>query len=88
MIGKLLGFLDLFAAAIIILFHFSIIPGKIAFIAAIYLIGKALLFLGDFFSVIDGIVGIYILLMFIIKIPLISMMMAGYLILKSIWSMM
>jgi len=38
-------------------------------------------------SFIDGIVGIYVILMLIFKFPPITMICAGYLIIKGIWSM-
>ncbi len=39
------------------------VPDHIVMAFAFYLLLKAILFFGDFFSVIDGIVGIYMLLM-------------------------
>lgn len=56
-----LGILDLFAAILLLLFHFGIIPPRVAFTAAIYLIGKGIAFPKDLASMIDFIVGLYML---------------------------
>jgi hypothetical protein len=60
-----LGIIDLLAAILLLLFHFSLIPGRVAFIAAIYLIGKGVAFPKDIASMIDFIVGVYMLGMII-----------------------
>ncbi len=56
-----LGLIDLMAAVMMLLFHFDILPGKVAFTAAIYLIGKGVAFPKDFASMVDFLVGIYLL---------------------------
>lgn len=61
---KLLGFIDLIAAFVFILVQWNI-GMKIAVIAAIYLIVKSLLFIGDIASVIDLIAGIYLILVLV-----------------------
>ena len=56
-----LGLIDLLAAALMLLFHFEVIPGRLAFTAAIYLIGKGIAFPKDLASMIDFLVGLYVL---------------------------
>jgi hypothetical protein len=85
---KLLGLLDIFAAVIIVLFHFKIIHNPLVLSMAFYLIFKAMIFFGDAFSIVDGIVGLYMLFMIIHSVELLSFVFAIYLILKGITSIM
>ncbi len=82
-----MGFLDITCAVIIILYQYSVIPFHIVLAGAAFLILKAILFFGDFFSIIDGIIGIVMLLMFFIRIETVSFIALGYLVLKGLWSM-
>ena len=59
---KLLGIMDLIIALIFILVQWDI-GLKYAVIAAIYLIVKGIIFLSEFMSKIDLLLGVYILLM-------------------------
>ena len=60
-----LGLIDLLAGVMLLLFHFGIIPGKLAFTAAIYLIGKGIAFPKDLASMVDFAVGLYMIGMII-----------------------
>ncbi len=61
MIVKLLGLIDLLAAVFIILLRFNI-GNKIAFVIAIILLIKSIIFLTSFTSWIDIISGIFLIL--------------------------
>ena len=87
MISKILGILDLFIAIGILLFQYNLIPYQVIISLSLYLIIKTIIFFGDFFSIVDGIVGLYMLLMAIFRIELISYIFIIYLIIKGIWSM-
>jgi hypothetical protein len=86
MIGKIMGFIDIFAGIIMLLAQFGIVKGYILFSLGLYLIIKFIMFFGDFMSVIDGIVGIYLILMLLVTFSAISILFAAYLIIKGIWS--
>jgi hypothetical protein len=87
MLGKILGFADLFTGIMVVLFQYNIIPGQLVFSLAFYLILKAIIFFGDFMSMIDGIAGLYMLLMLLLKIEVVSVIFAIYLTLKGLWSL-
>lgn len=62
---KFLGIADLVAASMLILLHIDYVNARIALSGAFYLIGKGIMFRGDFASVVDAVGGIYIILMVI-----------------------
>ncbi len=82
MLGKFLGILDLGAALCIFLFQFGIYSRQIVFSMAAYLLIKAILFIGDALSIVDGIVGIYMLVMMLFNIQFLSIIALIYLGLK------
>jgi len=57
-----MGMLDLISALVLILIHFDIIGWKLGFVVALYLFIKAYAFKGDIASILDGVCGIYVLL--------------------------
>jgi len=71
----------------ILLFQYTLIPYSFAFIPACYLLIKCVIFFGDFLSIIDGMIGLYIFLMIIAKIEFVSYLFIVYLALKGIVSM-
>ena len=87
MMTKLLGFFDMVAAIVMVLYQYDVTGFRIVLSFAAYLILKGIIFFGDLFSVIDGIVGIYMIIMFFIHSSTVTWIFAIYLILKSIWSM-
>lgn len=87
MIVKFLGFLDLLAAGVMILYFFEIIPYKFVLSLGLYLIFKAIMFFGDFLSFLDGVVGLYMLLMFFWTPGIITTIFSVYLIIKSLLSL-
>jgi len=86
MLSKILGFVDFATAVVIILFQYNIVPVQLVISLSLYLIIKAIVFFGDFMSILDGIVGLYMLLMFLFKPEVISIIFAVYLTIKGIWS--
>jgi len=87
MIVKLMGVLDLFTALIIVLFQFQTIHNPLIISLGFYLIMKAIIFFGDIFSIIDGIVGLYILFMIVWPIEILSFICVGYLAIKGFSSL-
>jgi hypothetical protein len=82
MVSEILGVLDIAAAIIIFLVNVNVVKFTLAAIFAAYLIIKAIIFFGDFLSIIDGLVGIYILLMFTVRIDVLTVICVMYLIAK------
>ena len=60
-----LGLLDVFSAAGMVFLHFGWIDGRLAASGATYLIGKGLAF-RDFASIMDAVIGVYIVGMWIL----------------------
>lgn len=89
MIIKLLGFLDLLAALLVILVQHDAYSGwRLPLVCFIYLAIKAYAFKGDIVSMIDGLAGIYfIFLMFDLKTVIISYIIIIYLIQKAVVSL-
>ncbi len=87
MIVKLMGILDIFTALVIVLFQYKMIHNPLIVSLGLYLIIKAIMFFGDFFSIIDGIAGLYMLFMIIVSIETATFIVAGYLTIKGISSL-
>lgn len=87
MIVKLMGVLDLFTALIIVLFQYKMIHNPLIVSLGFYLIMKAVIFFGDVFSIIDGVVGLYMLFMIIWPVELVSFICVGYLAIKGFSSL-
>jgi len=87
MIAFILGLLDILTGISIALFEFGAVPGRIIFSLSFYLIIKAIVFFGDFMSIVDGIIGLYMMLMLIINIEIVSWLFVVYLVLKGISSL-
>lgn len=87
MLGKILGFLDLTAGICIVLMQLNFMYAQLMVSLALYLILKAIIFFGDSMSIIDGIVGLYMLLMLTFRIELVSIIFSIYLVIKGLWSM-
>jgi hypothetical protein len=87
MIVKLMGVLDIFTALIIILFQFKMIHNPLIVSLGFYLLMKAIIFFGDFFSVMDGVVGLYMLFMIAWPLEILSFIVAGYLVIKGFSSL-
>ncbi len=63
MIIKLFGLLDLFSALFILLFHLGAIGVKLPILVVMYLGFKVILYRGDFASILDGAVTIFVIAM-------------------------
>jgi hypothetical protein len=87
MLVKLLGFLDFASAIIIAFFYFGIMPVNILIGASLYLVLKAVIFFGDFVSILDGIVGILTILNILMHVGWITYVAVVYLIAKGLISM-
>jgi hypothetical protein len=61
MIVKMMGFLDLLAAASILLLHYDVAGWKLALGLAIYLIGKGYALKGSIASILDVVAGFYLI---------------------------
>ena len=79
---KFFGIMDLYSALIMLLVQFGVTPWRIILTAAAWLILKGILFKGDMASMIDLGIGVYHLLMFFLPIPLVTYVLAIYLIIK------
>jgi hypothetical protein len=82
-----MGALDIFAAIVILLFQYKIIHNPLVLSLGLYLILKAVMFFGDLFSMIDGIIGLYMLFMMIFPIEIITFIAVGYLSIKGLSSL-
>jgi len=87
MIVKLMGVVDIFTALIIVLFQFKMIHNPLVISLGFYLIMKTVIFFGDFFSIIDGMVGLYMLFMTILSFQTFTLIVAGYLVIKGFVSL-
>jgi len=87
MIVKLMGVLDLFSAIVILLFQYKMIHNPLIVSLGFYLILKAVVFFGDLFSMIDGVVGLYMLFMLVFPIETITFIVVGYLAIKGLSSL-
>ena len=61
-LNKILGFFDLLSILSMILLINGLIPWKIAVMFGVYLMLKGVLFKGDIASMVDFIIGVYLLL--------------------------
>jgi len=87
MIVKLMGVLDLFTALVIVLFQYKMIHNTLIVSLGLYLIMKAVIFFGDLFSFIDGVVGLYMIFMMVWPIEVLSFICVGYLAIKGFSSL-
>jgi hypothetical protein len=87
MLGKIMGFLDIAAAIIMLLSQYAGMPAQVIITAAAYLFIKAAMFFGDLMSIIDGIVGLYLLIMIFFRPEIVTWLFVVYLAAKGVWSM-
>ncbi len=87
MIVKLMGVIDIFTALVIVLFQLNMIHNPLVVSLAFYLIMKGIIFFGDFFSIMDAVVGLYMLFMIAWHFEVISFIVAGYLLVKGFISL-
>ncbi|NJL44333.1 MAG: hypothetical protein HC945_03405 [Nitrosarchaeum sp.] len=79
---KILGILDLLAAAIIMLEGYTQLPIRLTLIAAAYLILKWTLFWKNITSIIDALLGVLALLLWLFNWPILAMAAGIHLALK------
>jgi hypothetical protein len=84
---KMLGLFDLLVALAIILGQISLVPTKFLLICAAYLLAKGFLFLSDGASKIDIAVAIYCLILIFQPLIFLTVLSAGYLVVKALFSM-
>lgn len=87
MLVKFMGVLDLFAAVVVLLFQYQLIHNPLVLSLGLYLLLKAVMFFGDLFSMIDGVIGLYMLFMMILPIEVITFIVVGYLSIKGLSSL-
>lgn len=84
---KLFGLLDLYSAVVMLLVQYDVVKWRMILSAAAWLILKGYLFRGELASMLDMSIGFYHIIMVIMPIPLITWILAIYLILKGIQSL-
>ncbi|MBD3209100.1 hypothetical protein GF367_01620 [Candidatus Woesearchaeota archaeon] len=83
---KFFGIMDLYSAAVMLLVQFDVTPWRVILTAAAWLVMKGFLFRGDVASMIDMGIGFYHLLMVILPIPVLTYILAIYLVVKGVLS--
>lgn len=63
MFVKLLGLVDFIAAIFMLLLHFNVVSWRVCIGIVFYLFFKAYMFKGDFNSILDFLVGVYLIMM-------------------------
>ena len=86
MILKVFGLLDLYSALVMILAQNGVVSWRLMLTATAWLVLKGFLFRGDLISSIDLGIGVYFLFMFIFPVAIISYVLATYLIIKGLQS--
>lgn len=85
---KFFGLMDLYSAAVMLLVQFDVTPWRIILTASAWLILKGYLFKGELASMIDLAIGVYHILMIVLPIPVVTWILALYLIVKGVMSLM
>lgn len=85
-IVKLFGLLDLYSALVMLLVQFDVIKWRMILTATAWLLLKGYMFRGEIASSIDMGIGFYHIIMIIMPIPLITWILAIYLTLKGLQS--
>ncbi len=83
----LLGLLDIAAGLLILLNNISQLPVHLLIAVSAYLLLKAIVFWGDFLSILDLITGLYALVLIVYNQPLMSLGFGFYLVLKGGFSL-
>ena len=84
---KIFAFLDLIILIIILGLHFNFVNSLIiTLLAALYLFFKGIIFIGDFFSILDILVGIYLVLMYLGVQTFVTYIIIFYFIYKIVFS--
>lgn len=84
---RVLGVLDILAAAIIMLYTLELVTIRVLISFILYLIIKGLMFKGDFASLIDFLIALYMILMFFTSSFWISLFASLYLLQKGLSSL-
>ena len=87
MIVQIFSIGDLLTSITLLLLHFDIVPWNIGIAASFYLIIKWFMFRGDIASIIDFLVGIYIILQMLGYSSFLTFIFAKYLIQKVIFGL-
>lgn len=83
---KILAILDFLIGLALILSPFHLISFRLVLGAALFLWLKAYLFKGDFLSIVDGIIGIYVFISFFGVLTWLSFILGSYLLIKAFYS--
>lgn len=84
---KLLGILDIIAAIVMILLHYSVGTWRLTLLFAVYLLLKAFAFRGNVHSILDGAIGIYMILLLFGFHSFLTFVAAIYIFQKAIFSL-
>ncbi|MEA3430725.1 MAG: hypothetical protein U9R08_05610 [Nanoarchaeota archaeon] len=87
MIVKFMGILDIIAAIVMILLHYSIGTWRLTFLFALYLFLKAIAFRGDMHSFLDGVIGVYMIFLLFGLHSVLTFVAAIYLLQKAVFSL-
>ncbi|MFH1072928.1 MAG: hypothetical protein V1743_05875 [Nanoarchaeota archaeon] len=88
MLVKFFGLFDIAAALIIILMNYELVHSlRLAIIIAGYLLLKGIAFIGDIASIIDIIIGVYVLILFFFPMTFLTIIFAGHLVIKGVMSL-
>lgn len=85
---KLMGIMDIIAVIVMVLLHFSIGSWRITIAFALYLILKGFAFRGNVHSMIDTVIGVYMIFLLFGLHSVITFVPAIYLLQKAVFSIM
>lgn len=80
--------MDIYSALIMLLVQFDVTPWRLILTASAWLLLKGYLFRGEIASGIDFGIGVYHLLMFVVALPFLTYLLAIYLFIKGVMSVM
>jgi len=86
-IVKLFGLLDLYSALVMLLVQFDVVKWRMILSATAWLLLKGYMFRGELASALDMGIGFYHIVMVIMPIPLVTWILAIYLIIKGLQSL-
>jgi len=88
MLIKLFGLFDIASAVIIILMNYELVHSlRLTIIITGYLVLKGVAFIGDVASIIDIIIGIYVVVLFFFPVTFLTIIFAGHLVIKGVMSL-
>lgn len=83
----ILSCLDLLTAIMLISAPFDLFPFRLVLGGALYLLLKAYMFRGDFLSLMDGVIGVYLFIAFFLPWPFLCYFLGAWLFIKSFYAL-